>query len=74
MPETAREHMLNVVDFVTDGGLRRYTIAGAIAEFRIRGTRFADSTIWTCASSPDNHGAAYADFDRSGRAEYRWRR
>lgn len=80
MSETAREQILNVVDSITDGGHRTFTIAEVITELRIRGTGFADSTIRThiasrmCANSPDNHGTTYPDFDRVDHGVYRWRR
>jgi hypothetical protein len=80
MAETAREQILGAVDSITDGGKRSFTIAEVISELRHRRTNLADSTIRThiasrmCASSPDNHGTTYCDFDRLDHGVYRWRR
>jgi hypothetical protein len=79
MADTARDQILDAVRTITAGGSRTFSIVEVIAELRSRGTDLAESTIRThvssrmCMNAPRNHGTVYADFDRIGRGEYRWR-
>ena len=80
MPETAREQILSVVDFLTAGGQRTFRIADVVGELRSeervsRTQRFRTHVASRmCVNAPDNHATTYADFERVEHGVYRWRR
>jgi hypothetical protein len=73
----AREELLAAARSLADKGLTTFSPAQLIAEVRVLGSAYRDTTLRTfingpmCINSPDHHAVKYPDFERVARGQYR---